>query len=134
MLKELDLSKANLKKFGRTMGLCLFALGLILLLRHKPAYRVFWLSGLVFFILAQAREPLLKPIYRIWMGLAFCLGWVNTRVILLLVYYLVVTPIALMMRLFRKDLLNLKLGKDAESYWLKRELKNSAKESYERIF
>ena len=116
------------------MAFCLFVLGLILLLRHKPLYRVFWLSGLTFFILAQIRVILLKPIYKIWMGLAFCLGWVNTRIILLLVYYLVVTPIALMMRLLRKDLLNLKLGKDAESYWLKRELKNSAQESYERIF
>ena len=45
------------------------------------------------------------------MGLAFCLGWVNTRIILTLVYYLVVTPIGLMMRLLRKDLLNLKIGK-----------------------
>ena len=134
MLKKLDLSKANLKKFGRTMAFCLLAIGLVLLLRRKSLFMVLWAIGLIFFILAQARAVSLQPIYKIWMGLAFCLGWINTRIILLLVYYLVVTPIALMMRLFRKDLLSLKLEKDAESYWLKRELKNSAKESYERIF
>ena len=116
------------------MAFCLFVLGLILLLRHKPLYRVFWLSGLTFFILAQIRVILLKPIYKIWMGLAFCLGWVNTRIILMLVYYLAVTPIGLMMRLLKKDLLNLRLEKDARTYWLKREVKNPTKESYERIF
>ena len=134
MLKELDLSQANLRKFGRTMAFCLLAIGLVLLLRHKPLFMALWAIGLIFFILAQTQVILLKPIYRIWMGLAFCLGWVNTRIILMLVYYLVVTPIGLTMRLLKKDLLNLRLEKSARTYWLKRELKNSAQESYERIF
>jgi len=134
MLKELDLSQDNLRKFGRTMAFCLLAIGLVLLLRRKSLFMVLWAIGLIFFILAQARAVSLRPIYKIWMGLAFCLGWVNTRIILLLVYYLVVTPIGLIMRLLKKDLLNLRLEKGAETYWLKRELKNSAKESYERIF
>ena len=134
MLKELDLSKANLKKFGRTMAFCLLVIGLVLLLRHKSSFTVLWAIGLIFFILAQARAVLLQPVYKIWMGLAFCLGWVNTRIILTLVYYLVVTPIGLMMRLLRKDLLNLRLEKSARTYWLKREVKNPTKESYERIF
>ena len=134
MLKELDLSKANLKKFGLTMGLCLLVIGLVLFLRHNPLFKAIWAIGLIFFILAQTRAILLKSIYKIWMGLAFCLGWVNTRIILMLVYYLAVTPIGLMMRLLKKDLLNLRLEKDARTYWLKREVKNPTKESYERIF
>ena len=116
------------------MAFCLLAIGLVLLFRHKSLYMVFWAIGLIFFILAQAQAVLLQPVYKIWMGLAFCLGWVNTRIILMLVYYLVVTPIGLMMRLFRKDILNLRLEKGAQTYWLKREVRNSAKESYERIF
>ena len=116
------------------MAFCLLAIGLVLLLRRKSLFMVLWAIGLIFFILAQARAVSLRPIYKIWMGLAFCLGRVNTRIILMLVYYLVVTPIGLILRLFRKDLLNLKPEKGAQTYWLKRELKNSAKESYERIF
>ena len=134
MLKELDLSNANLKKFGRTMAFCLLVIWLVLLLRHKPLFIPLWAIGLIFFILAQARAILLKPIYKIWMGLAFCLGWVNTRIILMLVYYLVVTPIGLMMRLLRKDILSLRLDKAARTYWLRRETRSSVKESYERIF
>jgi len=134
MLKELDLSQDNLRKFGRTMAFCLLAIGLVLLLRRKSLFMVLWAIGLIFFILAQARAVSLRPIYKIWMGLAFCLGWVNTRIILLLVYYLVVTPIGLMMRLLRKDILSLRPDKAARTYWLKREIRNSAKESYERIF
>ena len=134
MLKELDLSNANLKKFGRTMAFCLLVIGLVLLLRHKPLFIPLWAIGLIFFILAQVRAVSLQLIYKIWMGLAFCLGWVNTRIILMLVYYLVVTPIGLMMRLLRKDILSLRLDKAARTYWLRRETRSSVKESYERIF
>lgn len=134
MLKELDLSNDSLRKFGWTMCVCLIFLGLALFLKHNPVSRMFWGGGVIFLILGQFLPGVLKPVYRLWMGLAFCLGWVNTRIILMLVYYLAVTPIGLMMRLLRKDILNLRLEKGARTYWLKREIRNSAKESYERIF
>lgn len=134
MLKELDLSNDSLRKFGWTMCACLILVGLALFLKHNPLSRMFWGGGVIFLILGQFLPGVLKPVYRLWMGIAFCLGWVNTRIILMLVYYLAVTPIGLMMRLLRKDILNLRLEKDARTYWLKREIRNSAKESYERIF
>lgn len=134
ILKDIDLSKSSLRKFGLTMSFCLFAIGLFLFFRHNAAYKAYWFFGLIFFGLAQILTPLLKPIYEIWMTLAFYLGWINTRVILILVYYVIVTPIGLIAKLFRKDFLNPKLDKNAQSYWQKREAKRYDKESYERIF
>lgn len=130
----MDLSRKGLRKFGWTMGVCLALLGLALFLKHKPAYRMFWAGGVVFLILGQFLPVVLKPVYRLWMGLAFCLGWFNTRLILIAVYYLVVTPIGLAARLMGKDFLNLKLDKSAKTYWHKRETVDIPKERYERIF
>jgi hypothetical protein len=45
----------------------------------------------------------LTPVYRAWMRLAEILGWINTRILLFLIFYLVVTPIGLVMRLFRRS-------------------------------
>ena len=45
----------------------------------------------------------LTPVYRAWMRLAELLGWINTRILLILIFYLVVTPIGLVMRIFRRS-------------------------------
>lgn len=45
----------------------------------------------------------LTPLYRPWMRLAEGLGWINTRILLVLIFYLVVTPIGLVMRLFGRS-------------------------------
>ena len=55
--------------------------------------------GAAFAIAAVAYPRALLPLYRPWMRLAEGLGWLNTRIILILVFFLVVTPIGLVMRL-----------------------------------
>ena len=134
MSEKLDLSRKSLRKFGWTMAVCLVLLGLALFLKHSSTYRMFLAAGAVFLVLGQFLPGVLKPVYRLWMGLAFCLGWFNTRLILIAVYYLVVTPIGLAARLLGKDFLNIKLDKSARTYWHKRESDNIPKERYERIF
>lgn len=134
MPKELDFSKVSLKKFGRTMGFCFFAIGVILFLRHKAACKIFWTASLIFLAFSKFSVLWLKLIYKLWMRLDFCLGWFNTRLILIAVYYLVVTPIGITARLFRKDFLNAKLDRSAKTYWHQREGVNMPKERYERIF
>ena len=71
-----------------------------------------------------------KPIYDLWMKFAAVLAWINTRLILIVMFYLVITPIGLIMRLFGMDYLSLKIEKDKESYWIK----NDKKINYERQF
>lgn len=73
----------------------------------------------------------LKTAYAYWMKLAFVLGWVNTRIILFAIFYLVFTPISIALKLFRIDLLERKIDKSAGSYWKKEE---PAPAGYERQF
>lgn len=67
-------------------------------------------------LLAAAIAPsLLKPVYRGWMRVGEVLGWINTRILLTLVFFLVVTPIGLVMRLFGRSPIAVRRG---DSYWI----------------
>ena len=132
-LKELDLSPKSLKKFGITIFICLFLIGLTLLFRHKPAFKILLFIGSLFLAFSLTLPRALKPVYQTWMLLAFCLGWINTRVILCVLFYLLMSPIGLMAKVFGKDFLNLRWEKDKETYWIKRNTRESA-DSYERMF
>ena len=76
----------------------------------------------------------LKYVYLAWMALAFTLGFVMSNVILTLFFFLLVTPIGLLARLFQKDFLARKWDKRAASYWIQygREVKSA--NTYERQF
>jgi uncharacterized protein involved in cysteine biosynthesis len=68
------------------------------------------------------------------MKFAFVLGWVNTRIIITLIFFLVVTPIGLIMRILKSDLLAEKINKNTETYWDDIEPVQSVKEHLERQF
>lgn len=75
----------------------------------------------------------LKYIYKIWMKFAHALGWVNTRIILTLVYFLIFTPLALFFKLIGKDPMGRQI-EAVDSYWIKREAKIFKPEDYRRQF
>lgn len=75
-----------------------------------------------------------KNIYDYWMLFAKALGWVNTRILLSIIYFVVFTLFRMVSIIIGKDLLDRKIEKDRESYWQKRELKTFKKELYRRQF
>lgn len=75
----------------------------------------------------------LKTLYSYWMKFAHALGWVNTRIILSIVYFLIFTPLALIFRLIGKDPMERRF-EAADSYWVKREAREFRQEDYRRQF
>ena len=69
-----------------------------------------------------------------WMKLAGVLGYVNSRVLLTLMYYLVFTPYGLVSRLAGRDPLRRRSGARGESYWTERKTTRQSKEQFERLF
>jgi Saxitoxin biosynthesis operon protein SxtJ len=65
---------------------------------------------------ALLRPSVLRPFFRGWMLVGHCLGWVNTRIILSLFFFLVFTPIAFVMRLMGRDSMAREATPNAESY------------------
>lgn len=133
-MDKLKLDRKSLRQFGITMAIAFLIITLIIFIRHKYSVIPASVISVTFLILAFTLPALLKPIYILWMRLAFILGWINTRLILFILFYLVFTPIGLVMRLFRIDLLDRKIDKNKESYWRKKERSGFSPLNYERQF
>ena len=130
----LEANKQNLRKFGITMGVAFLVITTIVFFRHRHSILPTMVISGSFFVSAAFMPAVLKPIYIVWMKLAFILGWVNTRLLLCIIFYSLFTPFAMAAKLFRKDPLDRKIEKEKESYWGKKEDKPFCPADYERLF
>lgn len=133
-IKNIKSGKSDIRKFGITIGLFLMILAGFLFWRGKESFEIFLISGPVLLVLGLTIPVVLKPIYWIWMVLAVILGWIMTRVILSLLFYVVITPIGLFSRLSGNKFLDLKWDKSKDTYWNYRATKQLNSEDYERQF
>jgi hypothetical protein len=76
--------------------------------------------GLALFTLAVVFPTALKPFHRVWMAVGEALGWVNSRVILSVVYYALILPIGTIRRLRGHDPMRRKIDRDAATYRITR--------------
>jgi hypothetical protein len=133
-IKQLKSSERELRKFGLMVGGVFAALGLLFLWRQKYFYPWLLWPGAGLFVAGAILPRALKWIYIAWMSMAFVLGFVMAHVILTLFFFLIITPIGLIARLFGQDFLKLKLDRKAKSYWIPREKHVKSPSSYERQF
>ena len=112
------------RKFGLTLGIFFGLLAALAYFRGRDPRVLAFLSG-IFLFFALVYPPALRTFQRLWMGLAECMGWVMTRVILTVVFYLVLTPIGFFLRMTGKDLLGRHPQAGQGSYWKER---NSSEE------
>ena len=76
--------------------------------------------SLIFLILGLMNSNILTPLNKLWFKFGILLGKIISPLIMGIIFFFVVTPIGLLMKIFKKDLLNLKYKKDI-SYWIKKE-------------
>lgn len=133
-MEKLNLDKGSLRKFGITMGIAFLVITLIIFMKHKSVMLPVAAVSAVFFISAFIAPGSLRHIYILWMKLALVLSWVNTRLILFVIFYLVFAPIGLAMKLFVADPLDRKIDRKKDSYWGAREKKIFNPSDYERQF
>ena len=133
-LKSIKSEKSDLRKFGITIGVILLIIAGFLFWSEKESLQILFTFGAVLLILGFTIPVILKPIYWVWMIFATILGWIMTRVILSLLFYLIVTPIGLVARLFGKQFIELKWDKSEGSYWNYRSKKYIMKDEYEKQF
>lgn len=126
-------TKKQLKEFGYLIGFSLpILIGWLIPLVTGDGFRAWTLwIGIPGLILGFVAPALLKQPYRAWMALGHALGWVNSHVILGLVFIVVLQPIAYVMRLFGHDPLRRKKDNGGKSY---REERNSLMTDFTRIF
>ncbi|HTP89837.1 MAG TPA: SxtJ family membrane protein [Bryobacteraceae bacterium] len=109
------------RQFGFVLGTLLAALGLWPLLRHRPMRLTVLAVGAALALIGLIAPILLRPLNRAWTALGLLLGRVVNPVAMAVLFYLLFTPLGLLLRLFGKDLLRLRGDKTASSYWIERQ-------------
>jgi len=133
-IKNIKSGRRELRQFGITVGIVLGLLGCFFIWRQKEWCYYFIIISFVFLLFGLVFPLLLKPVHKVWMALAIFMGWCMTGVILGVLFYLVVTPIGLLMRLCGKDFLDRKFDSTVQSYWVQRKAVKSEKRNYENQF
>lgn len=118
-LARVDGSPRALRRFGLAVG------GVLLALAGWAAWRgrasPAWLApGALLALLGAAAPRALCAVHRGWMALALSLGWITSRLVLLLVFSLVLTPLAVLGRLAGKRFLAMRPDPAAATYWVER--------------
>jgi hypothetical protein len=115
-IKNIESGKKELRQFGFLFAAISLVLSVYIYFNGRIPYGCGSLTVLFLFS-ALAFPKILLPLHKVWMTLAVILGFVMTRVILSLLFYLVITPIRF---IIRKDLLDEKIDKQKETYWIRR--------------
>ncbi len=107
------------RSFGFTFAALFIIIGLGPLLLQHPPRPAFAAAGAVFFLISILRPAVLKKPNQMWLKLGLFLNKTVSPVVLGLLYYAAFVPTGLLLKVFRKDILSLKLNRAAQSYWIK---------------
>ena len=132
--REIKSTTKELREFGLTIGVILAIFGALALWKGRPAAPYLLGAGALLIFLGTMIPRILIAPQKIWMGLAIIIGFVMSRVILAVLFFLVITPTALLLRMIGKDILDQRLEPDRQSYWNARDMEPKPAESYENQY
>ena len=117
------------RNFGIVFFIVFFIIAFLPLLnQNEIRYWSFFIS-VVFLFLAIIKSEILTPLNKIWFKFGIVLGKVVSPIVMGVIFFLVITPIGIFMRLIGKDLLNLKKTKN-QTYWNKKVNASSMKKQF----
>ena len=109
---------------NRSFGLLFFVVFLVIglwPLTKSGEINLYLISIAVIFLnLGLSKSKMLSPLNKAWIKLGEILGRIIAPIVMALVYFLILTPISLLVRLLGKDLIGMKFSNDIKSYWIKR--------------
>ena len=112
--------KSSNKSFGILFFVVFLGLGLWPLTNDNSPNVYLIIISIIFLILGLLNSKLLSPLNSFWIKFGELLGKIIAPVVMAIIYFFILTPISLMVRLFGKDLLGLKFSKKLKTYWIKR--------------
>ena len=114
-------SRKNNKGFGLLFFAVFLIIGLWPIINGDSPRIIFFIIGLIFLILALVNSKILTPLNKAWVKFGELLGKIIAPIVMAGVYFIVLTPISIIVRLFGKDLLKVKFSDKSKSYWIKRD-------------
>lgn len=129
------IDEKGLREFGLLTGIILAVLfGLLLPWQRSYSLPLWpWIVSAILWLLALLVPGILNPVYEVWMRIGSVLSWINTRLILGIIFYFLIMPIGLLMReVFHQDPMARKLDADLKTYRMTSQIKS--RESMEKPF
>ena len=112
--------KSSNKSFGILFFIVFLVLGLWPITNnYNPNIYLIFIS-IIFLILGLLDSKLLSPLNSFWIKFGEFLGKIIAPIVMAIIYFIILTPISLIVRLFGKDLLGLKFTNQTKTYWIKR--------------
>ena len=112
--------KSSNKSFGILFFVVFLGLGLWPLINDNNPNIYLIIISIIFLILGLLNSKLLSPLNLFWIKFGELLGKIIAPIVMAIIYFFILTPISLIVRLFGKDLLGLKFSKQLKTYWIKR--------------
>lgn len=119
-LSQKFIEQPSQKSFGVVFSIVFLIIGLFPLADSKDVHLWALIISVIFLIFAFFAPQFLDIPNKLWFKFGIFLGSIIAPVVMALVYLVTVVPTGIIMRLFGKDLLKLKLDKNAKSYWIMR--------------
>ena len=113
-------SQSSNKSFGLLFFIVFLILGIWPLINSEDLNLYLITASLIFLILGLKNSKLLSPLNKLWIKFGEILGIIIAPIVMALIYFIILTPISLIVRIFGKDLLGLKIKRDSKTYWIKR--------------
>ena len=107
------------KSFGIVFSIVFFIIALYPLLSHNEIRLWSLIISIIFLVLGLLNSKLLTPLNKVWFKFGILLGKIVSPLVMGLIFFFVVTPIGILMRILKKDLLNLKFNKKT-TYWIEK--------------
>lgn len=120
--KNREPTSRELRIFGLLLALFLGLIGALVLWRASSwtIATVCWTAALLVATIYYSMPSLRRPMYIVCLTVTYPIGWTITHVLLVLVYYGWITPVGLLMRLFRYDPMRRRLKRGTNSHWIRR--------------
>ena len=112
--------KSSNRSFGILFFLVFLGFGLWPLTNEMSPNIYLIIISVIFLILGLLNSKLLSPLNNLWIKFGEILGKIIAPIVMAVVYFLILTPISLLVRLFGKDLIEMKFNNNVKSYWIKR--------------
>ena len=113
-------SKSSNRSFGFLFFVVFLIIGLWPLKNGGNINSYFLIASAIFLILGLINSKILSPLNKLWIKFGEILGIVIAPIVMALVYFIILTPVSLLVRIFGKDLLGLKFSKIRNTYWINR--------------
>ena len=115
-----DIKVGSNRNFGIVFSIVFLLISLYPLLKSGDIRVWSLVVSFIFLILGIVNSKILSPFNKLWFKFGLLLGKFVSPLIMMIIFFFVVTPIGILMRLFRKDVLNLKFNNKKETYWIEK--------------